>query len=122
MIVLIITGVNTMMGSNGYNSKGVQSSALYIGPLFIILWSIIRFEKRRFRYYPSVIVLTLGFLLEFEYHSSNDPSLGIILMINFLANWIFGIATLFHEPRRLKNEKDDLDTDLLGFLDSKKDK
>ena len=101
LLTLIALGVFTMMGNEKTIENGIKGSIFYVGPLFMILWSLVKFEEKRYKFYPIIFVLIFGFLGEFAYYSYNGPSRVVTLVLSLPTYWVFGTITLYHASKNI---------------------
>ncbi len=107
LVTLITVGVFTIVGNEKTLENVIKASIFYVGPLFIILWSLIKFEEKKFKFYPTLFVLIFGSLGEYGYYSYEGPSRAVMLIISLPTYWLFSLITLYHGSKSIiKNESE----------------
>ncbi|OAM52816.1 hypothetical protein A7981_05085 [Methylovorus sp. MM2] len=91
----ILVASNLPEGGHGFLSAVVVFAVVSAAPLLTVFVAVLRGSERSIALSCAWTSILVGFLIQWGFHASNDPSRVMLLAFSIITYWLSGFVALF---------------------------
>ncbi len=95
MVGEIFVASNTPEGRGSFLSAVLNFAVVSGAPLLALFFAVLKGSKRTLALSSAWASIVVGFLVQWAFHGSNDPSRVMLLAFSIITYWISGLVALF---------------------------